>query len=144
MGIGFENRSYTISGVKVEDVDMIHVQRGAAIGIHDGDTGVGENVSYDNIRVEDARRKLMDFAVVYAPYEPDKPASEAETSGRMDRGGAWDANLCYLPAEKAAPAGRQGISAMLTVANLQIVGGGVALQRDGGIRPGACCGERAD
>jgi polygalacturonase len=121
--IGFENRSHAISDVHVEDVDMIHVERGAAISIHDGDSGVVENVSYNNIRVEDARRKLMDFAVLYAPYGPDKPASKAEISQRTDRGGTWDALLCYLPSEKAALAGRRGHIRNITVKNLQVVAG---------------------
>jgi len=121
--IGFENRSYTISDVHVENVDMIHIERGAAISIHDGDSGVVEGVSYDNIRVEDVRRKLMDFAVLYAPYGPDKPASEAVTKERMDRGGTWDAVLCYLPGEKAALAARRGQIRNVTVKNVQVVAG---------------------
>jgi hypothetical protein len=121
--IGFENRSHGISDVHVEDVDMIHVERGAAISIHDGDSGVVENVSYDNIRVEDAHRKLIDFAVLYAPYGPDKPSSKDEINQRTDRGGTWDALLCSLPSEKAALAGRRGHIRNITVKNLQVVAG---------------------
>jgi polygalacturonase len=121
--IGFENRSHSIGDVHVQDVDMIHVERGAAISIHNGDSGVIENVSYDNIRVEDAHRKLIDFAVLYAPYGPDKPASQAEISRRMDRGGTWDAILCYLPGEKADLASRRGHIRNVTVKNLQVVAG---------------------
>jgi hypothetical protein len=121
--IGFENRSHAISDVHVKDVDMIHVERGAAISIHVGDSGVVENVSYDNIRVEDAHRKLIDFAVLYAPYGPDKPATQAEINRRMDRGGTWDALLCYLPSEKAALASRRGHIRNITVKNLQVVAG---------------------
>jgi polygalacturonase len=121
--IGFENRSHGISDVHVKDVDMIHVERGAAISIHDGDSGVVEDVTYDNIRVEDAHRKLMDFAVLYAPYGPDKPSSKGEIDQRTDRGGTWDALLCYLPNEKAALAGRRGHIRNITVKNLQVVAG---------------------
>jgi len=121
--IGFETRGHAISEVKVEDVDMIHVERGAAISIHNGDSGVVENVSYDNIRVEDAHRKLMDFAVVYAPYGPDKPASGAAIEERKDRGGAWDADLCYLPSEKGELGGRRGHIRKVTVKNLRVVAG---------------------
>ncbi len=121
--IGFEIRSHTVSDVHVEDIDMIHVERGAAISIHNGDSGVVENVSYDNIRVEDVHRKLMDFAVVYAPYGPDKPAGQAEISRRMDHGGSWDAVLCYLPSEKATLSSRRGLIRNITVRNLQVVAG---------------------
>lgn len=121
--IGFENRSHAISDVHVEGVDMIHVERGAAISIHDGDSGVVEDVSYDNIRVEDVRRKLIDFAVLYAPYGPDKPSSQAEIYRRTDRGGTWDALLCYLPGEKAALASRRGHIRNITVKNLQVEAG---------------------
>lgn len=121
--IGFENRSQAISDVHVEDVDMIHVERGAAISIHNGDSGVIENVSYDNICVEDARRKLIDFAVLYAPYGPDRPLSKDEIEQHLDRGGAWDAALCYLPSEKARLAARRGHIRNITVKNLQVVEG---------------------
>ena len=121
--IGFENRSHTISDVHVKDVDMIHLERGAAISIHNGDSGMVENVSYEDIRVEDARRKLIDFAVLYAPYGPDKPASQTEIDRRIDRGGTWDGLLCYLPSEKAALAGQRGHIRNITVKNLQVVAG---------------------
>ena len=121
--IGFENRSRAISDVHVQDVDVIHVERGAAISIHNGDSGVIENVSYDNIRVEDAHRKLIDFTVLYAPYGPDRPASQNEINARIDRGGTWDASLCYLPGEKAALAGRRGHIRNVTVKNLQVIAG---------------------
>lgn len=121
--IGFENRSHSIGDVHVEDVDMIHVERGAAISIHNGDSGVIENVSYNNIRVEDAHRKLIDFAVLYAPYGPDRPSSKAEINQRTDHGGTWDALLCYLPGEKASLAARRGHIRNITVKNLQVVAG---------------------
>jgi hypothetical protein len=133
--IGFENRSHAISDVHVEDVDMIHVERGAAISIHNGDSGVVEDVSYDNIRVEDAHRKLIDFAVLYAPYGPDKPASRELIDQRIDRGGTWDALLCYLPSEKAALTGRRGHIRNITVKNLQVVAGALPYSVMAGFDP---------
>ena len=121
--IGFENRKHAIHDVHFEDVDMIHVERGAAISIHNGDLGMIENVTYENIRVEDAHRKLIDFAIVYAPYGPDRPNTEAEIRDRMDRGGAWDAVLCCLPGEKTTLASRRGHIRNIAVRNLQVVAG---------------------
>src|SRR5271157_1032684 len=121
--IGFENRAHAIHDVRFEDIDLIHVEHGAAMSIHDGDSGTIENITYENIRVEDARRRLVDFAIVYAPYGTDRPATDAEVRDRMDRGGAWDAILCYLPDEKAALISRRGHIRNVVVRNLRVVAG---------------------
>ena len=63
--VGFELRSGRIRELRFEDIDIIRVERGAAISIHNGDASTVENVVFDNIRVEDAVHKLIDVAVVY-------------------------------------------------------------------------------
>lgn len=53
-----------------------------------------------NTRVEDARHKLIDFALLYAQYGPDRPADRAEIAARMDPGGAGDGMLRGQPEQK--------------------------------------------
>ncbi len=121
--IGFETRNKRIHDIRFEDIDIIHVERGSAISIHNGDAAVVENVVFSDIRVEDARRKLVDFAVVYAQYGEDRPATAAENSRRLDRGGTWDGLLTYEPSEKPARAGFRGHIRNIRVSNLRVVEG---------------------
>jgi polygalacturonase len=121
--IGFETRNRPIHDIHFQDIDLIHVERGSAISIHNGDAATVEDVSYDDIRVEDARRKLFDFAVIYAQYGADRPASAAENSRRLDRGGTWDGLLGYAPGEKADRARFRGRIRNIRVTNLHVVDG---------------------
>jgi len=121
--IGFESRNHRIHNVRFEDIDIIHVERGAAISIHNGDAATIEDVTFDDIRVEDARRKLVDFAVVYAQYGADRPATDEENSRRLDTGGTWDGLLSYAPNEKAERAKYRGHIRDIRVTNLHVVDG---------------------
>ncbi len=121
--IGFETRAHRTHDVLFEDLDMIHVERGAAISIHNADSAVVEKIEYRNIRVEDVRRKLLDIAVLYAAYGPDRPAREEEIRARMDEGGVWDANLCYKPEEREALRKQRGSIRGIVVSNLQVTAG---------------------
>lgn len=121
--IGFEMRNHKTSELRFEDVDLIHVQRGSAISIHNGDAGTVENVLFDDIRVEDVRRKLIDFAVVYAQYGSDRPKDNAERLRRIDLGGAWDGILSYTTAEQPEHAKFRGHIRNVIVRNLHVVEG---------------------
>ena len=121
--IGFETRNKPIHGVRFEDIDIIHAERGAAISIHNGDAAAVEDVAFEDIRVEDAHRKLIDFAVVYAQYGADRPASDEENSRRLDRGGAWDGLLSYTPAEKSDRAKFRGHIRNVRVKGLHVIEG---------------------
>jgi hypothetical protein len=121
--IGFETRNRRIHAIRFEDIDIIHVERGSAISIHNGDAATVEDVVFDRIRVEDARRKLIDFAVVYAQYGADRPASDEENARRIDRGGTWDGMLTFEPAERPERARFRGHIRNIRVTNLHVVDG---------------------
>jgi|ERR1017187_1501535 hypothetical protein len=121
--IGFEMGNSRVHGIHFQDIDIIHVERGSAISIHNGDAATVEDVTYDDIRVEDARRKLIDFAVIYAQYGADKPANDEENERRLDRGGTWDGLLTYTPDEKPARARLRGHIRDVRVTNLHVVDG---------------------
>jgi ferredoxin len=112
-----------IEKVRFEDMDIIRVERGSAISIHNGDDSTVEDVVFDNIRVEDARHKLIDFAVVFAQYGKDRIQSQDERMRRMDMGGAWDGVLHYTHEEKAERAKFRGHVRNVRVSNLSIVDG---------------------
>ncbi len=66
--IGFETCCDSISDIVFENCDILHVERtgwnsGGAFTIHNGDQAHIHDVTYRNIRVEDAREKLIDLKV---------------------------------------------------------------------------------
>ena len=121
--IGFELGHTPVSRILFEDIDIIHVQRGSAISIHNGDSSVVEDVTYNDIRVEDVRRKLIDFCVLYAQYGLDLPASDKERASRLDIGGVWDGELSFPAAEAASVAKNRGHIRNVTVTKLAVVEG---------------------
>ena len=77
MEIGYETRCAEISDIRFHDIDVIHCefeghQSGAVCSIHNGDRALVQRVSYDNIRVEDAREKLIDVKILHARYSQDR------------------------------------------------------------------------
>ncbi|HBY59823.1 MAG TPA: hypothetical protein DEH78_08355 [Solibacterales bacterium] len=121
--IGFELRGAPLSKVRFEDIDIIRVERGAAISIHNGDAATVDDVVFDNIRVENASRKLIDFAVLYAQYGVDRPAAQEERRRLLDPGGAWDGHLRATPAERVERAKNRGHIRNVLVRNLHVVEG---------------------
>jgi hypothetical protein len=119
--IGFELRTGTIEKLRFEDIDIIRVERGAALSIHNGDSATVRDVVFQNIRVEDVRHKLIDFALVYGQYGPDRPETQEERTRRMDPGGAWDGVLRCTPEQRAALAKNRGHISNIRVTNLQVL-----------------------
>jgi hypothetical protein len=119
--IGFELRTGTIEKIRFEDIDVIRVERGAVLSIHNGDRATVRDVTFENIRVEDARHKLIDFALVYGQYGPDRPESQQERTSRMDVGGAWDGVLSTTPEQHAALAKNRGHISNIRVRNLRVL-----------------------
>lgn len=118
--VGFELRTTPVRELRFEDIDIIRVERGAAISIHNGDSAVVEDVVFNNIRVEDARHKLIDFAVVYGRYGAvDRP----DRSRPSDPGGAWDGVIRQDPEERAMRAKNRGRVRNVRVTNLHVVEG---------------------
>ncbi len=75
--IGYETRCDSMSDIAFEDLDLIHVehegwQSGGALTIHNGDRAEITNVRYEDIRIEDAREKLIDLKVLFARYSRDE------------------------------------------------------------------------
>jgi len=71
--IGFELLTPHVKNIVWRDCDIIRVETGAVFSIHNGDSAAVEDVRFENIRVEDARDKLVDFRVGLSIYSQDCP-----------------------------------------------------------------------
>jgi polygalacturonase len=120
--IGFELRCGKVSDVRFTDCDLIHVERGAAFSIHNGDNATVENILYENIRVEDAMHKLIDLAVFLSQYSLDRPADEAERRQRYMQG-AWDGVTTVTPEQKQQYAGQRGHIRNVIFRNIAVTDG---------------------
>ena len=71
--IGFELLTPHVRSIVWRDCDIIRVEAGAVFSIHNGDSASVEDVRFENIRVEDARDKLIDLRVGLSIYSQDCP-----------------------------------------------------------------------
>ena len=93
--IGFELFSDEVKNIRFENCDIIHVEDGATISIHNADRATVSNIVFENIRIEDSRQKLFDVAVFYSKYSTDG-IRDAEYEKNNYMHGAWDGVL-YTP-----------------------------------------------
>jgi hypothetical protein len=122
--IGFELRSERIYDIHVVDCDFIHVESGAVLSIHNADFATVEDILFEDIRVEDARQKLLDIAIFWTWFSLDAPRQE-EYQARYQQGGIWDNVMMCYPGEKPLYARNRGQVRGVTVRNLRIVDGGL-------------------
>ena len=73
MEIGFELDNRLVQSVHFRDCDIIHVLLGAAFSIHNGGTARIEDVSFEDIRIEDLRDEFADLYVGLSIYSLDCP-----------------------------------------------------------------------
>ncbi|MEN6574935.1 MAG: glycosyl hydrolase family 28 protein [Phycisphaerales bacterium] len=97
--IGFELRTDEVRDITFTDCDVIHVEDGAVFSIHNGDSATVRDVRFENIRVEDARQKLIDLAIVLSQYSLDRP-TDAQDLQRRYMDGAWDGVLTVSEEQK--------------------------------------------
>ncbi len=119
--IGFELRAARVEKILFDDIDIIRVERGAALSIHNGDAAVVEDVEFRNIRIEDAQHKLIDLAVVYGQYGADRPPQDQRAARYMR--GAWDGVLRFPPEEAAERARFRGQIRNIRFKNIHVVDG---------------------
>ena len=119
-----ELRCKTIQDITFRDCDIIHVERGAAMSIHNGDFATVRNIRFEDIRVEDARHKLIDLAVFYSQYSVDRP-TDADERKRRYKQGAWDGVLWVYPGEENQHAPHRGRIENVVFKNIRVVDGSV-------------------
>lgn len=69
--IGFETRADRMENIVFRNIDILHVESGGTFTIHNGDRAVVKNVLYEDIRVEDSKDLLIDFAILESRYSKD-------------------------------------------------------------------------
>ncbi len=77
MEIGYETRCEEIHHIVFRDIDVVHCERegwqsGGVLTIHNGDRARIHDVLYEDIRVECADEKLIDFKILDSRYSKDK------------------------------------------------------------------------
>lgn len=120
--IGFELNAAEIKNIIFRNCDIIHIEAGAAISIHNAGSGHVKNVLYDNIRIEDARQKLFDFAIFRSQYSEDG-TQDPEERKCLYLNGAWDGVLVVPAGEKKQHAPFRGHISHITLRNIQITDG---------------------
>ena len=75
--IGYETRAAEITDIVFEDCDIIHAERegwssGGTLTIHNGDRAHVHDITFRDIRVEDAQEKFLDFKVLDGRYTQDE------------------------------------------------------------------------
>lgn len=98
--IGFELYSNEVKNIRFENIDILHVEDGAAMSIHNAGQAHVHNVVFENIWVEDARQKLFDVAIFFSQWGPDG-IRDPEWIRENYMHGAWD-GVQYVPEGKEA------------------------------------------
>ena len=120
--LGYETGTQSIHDIRFSDIDLIHVEHGAAISIHNSASSTVQNITYTNVRVESVRNRLLDFAIFYSAYSPDRLRDIAPNAGRPT-GGLWDGMQAYPPSNQEEVSQGRGHINHVTVQNLQVLAG---------------------
>jgi hypothetical protein len=120
--IGFELNAAEVRNVAFRHCDIIHVEAGAALSIHNAGTATVRNVVFEDIRIEDARHKLIDFAIVRSQYSADG-TRDPEERKRLYLNGAWDGVLAVPPGKREYHAQFRGRISHVLLKDIHVTGG---------------------
>lgn len=120
--VGFELNGVPVKNIYFQNCDIIHVEAGATLSIHNAGRSIVSNVVFDNIRIEDSRQKLFDIAIVRSRYSEDG-TEDLNEMRRLYLNGAWDGVLRVDADKKAYHAQFRGKVQDIVFKNIQIVGG---------------------
>jgi hypothetical protein len=120
--IGFELFSNEVKNIRFENIDIIHVEDGAAMSIHNAGQSHVQDVVFEDIRVEDARQKLFDIAIFLSQYSPDANRDPEYLKNNYLHG-AWD-GVQKIPIGKEETHRQfRGTISHIEFKNIQVVGG---------------------
>jgi hypothetical protein len=126
MEIGFELRTARVSDVVVQDCDIIRVESGAVLSVHNADFAAVEDIRYEDIRVEDARDKLLELRVGLSIYSQDCPKPYNRSNPRrkpVPGGGPWLPLDLLTDEERTAQDANRGRIRNVVFRNIVLVGG---------------------
>jgi len=120
--IGFELYSSEVKNIRFENIDVIHVEDGATMSIHNAGQAHVHNVVFDNIRVEDSRQKLFDVAIFFSRWSPDG-IQDPEFIKNNYLSGAWDGVQKTPKGKEAYHSQFRGKVSNIVFKDIQVVGG---------------------
>lgn len=120
--IGFELFSDEVKNIKFENIDIIHVEDGATLSIHNAGPAHVHDVVFENIRVEDSRQKLIDVAIFFSQWGPDG-IRDKEFIDTYYLHGAWDGVQKIPVGREDYHAQFRGRISNIEFRNIQVVGG---------------------
>ncbi len=126
MEIGFELRTARVSDVVVQDCDIIRVDGGAVLSVHNADFATVEDIHYEDIRVEDASDKLLELRVGLSIYSQDcpKPYSRSNPQRKpVPGGGPWLPLDLLSDEERTAQDANRGRIRNVVFRNIALMGG---------------------
>ena len=120
--IGFELYSNEVKNIRFENIDVIHVEDGATMSIHNAGQAHVHDVVFDNIRVEDSRQKLFDVAIFYSQWGPDGNL-DPEFTKKYYLFGAWDGVQRLPEGTEEYHRKFRGTVSNIVFKDIQVVGG---------------------
>ena len=120
--IGFELYSNEVKNIRFENIDIIHVEDGAAMSIHNAGQAHVHDVIFENIRVEDCRQKLFDVAIFFSQWGPDGNR-DPEFTTKYYLHGAWDGVQKIPEGTEDYHRGFRGTVSNILFKDIQVVGG---------------------
>jgi hypothetical protein len=122
--IGFELYSNEVKNIRFENIDIIHVEDGAAMSIHNAGPAHVHHVVFENIRLEDVRQKLFDVAIFFSQWGPDGIRDQEFITSHYLHG-AWD-GVQKIPEGREAYHERfRGTISDVVFRNIHVVDGGL-------------------
>ncbi len=120
--VGFELYSNEVKNIRFENIDIIHVEDGAAMSIHNAGQAHVHDVVFENIRVEDTRQKLFDVAIFFSQWGPDGNR-DPEFTKKYYLHGAWDGVQKIPEGTEAEHRPFRGKISGVVFKDIQVVGG---------------------
>ncbi len=120
--VGFELYSNEVKNIRFENIDIIHVEDGAAMSIHNAGQSNVHDVVFENIRVEDARQKLFDVAIFFSQWGPDGIRNK-DFIAKNYLHGAWDGVQKIPEGKETYHKQFRGTISNITFRNIQVTGG---------------------
>jgi Endopolygalacturonase len=119
--IGFELLCSEVKNIIFRDIDIIHVESGAVLSIHNSEKAIVKDILFENIRVEDAAQKFVDLAIFRSRYCTDGSRDNDYVTKNYLHG-AWDGVLKVPVADRAYHAQFRGKIENIRFNNIYIQG----------------------
>jgi len=120
--IGYELRYPIVEDIKFEDIVIIRVEGGAVFSIHQTDNSIVRNITYENIRIENAMDKLVDLGIFFSFFSQDNHYEREYFMQNKYLDGPWDNAIKIDANEKIGYANMRGHIENITFKDISITG----------------------